>query len=358
MMKKSEEKQSFIIGMQYDTIRDILIKKVQKSLEGKKLNYKVKYTCSIIAIFISYLLNKGNLDCVMANNDMPEENVEIEQEETIDLCQTNQDIAIGNIIEETENLVEVNNQIVEENCNQNLYDSYLQEYSNYYHLNSEKVIELAKITTNNYEDFFKIIGREDYDYTNPEACCMLFVYYLNRNELTIDLCDFNLTKEDLVTTKEIETIPHNNIAELYLSNGQKYSEFYLKVCDLFNINHKELSLASSIFEISENGSFSSNTRNNFGGMKNKSGEFMTFPTPEAGIISMCGNYKSKFDTFSIENIEELAGYYVTGNKTKKTAETKRWAESVNYFYCNICENYEEYFSSDDYEYAMNLSLTK
>lgn len=252
------------------------------------------------------------------------------------------------------------------------YDNYITEYANYFHLDAKSVVELARKTTNNYESFENIIDDEKLDITNPEASSIVFIYLLSRDELSISLEDLGTSKKELVTSDVIETIYHDDLNEFYLSNGKKYSEFYGKVCDAFNIKDKALALSISLIEIGEHGSYSSNNRNNFGGMKKRGGELMVFFTPEQGIIYMCANLKKKYNDYSIDTIEILACHYVSGSKsmpkiletddeeTKASKQARideimRWKNGVQCFYNKINENYEFYFPSDSQENEIVLA---
>lgn len=243
------------------------------------------------------------------------------------------------------------------------YEAYLTEYSNYFHLDSEKVIQLAKLTTENYKNFSAIIDCKDCDLEDVKTACILFVYYLNKDALIKDLDDFGLSKDNLLTTTEIETIPHDDMNEFYLSNGKKYSAFFAEICDVFNIRNKSLALAVSLIEISEEGSYSSNNRNNFGGMKNLSGELMEFARPEAGIICMCANFKDKYNDYSEDFIQELACYYVSGKQSMPDPEEDkvlydeimRWTDGVKSFYVKINENYTFYFPNN---YSEDIFLVR
>ena len=193
---------------------------------------------------------------------------------------------------------------------------------------------------------------------------MLFVCYLNCDELTVSLNEFGISKAELLTTTEIETTPHDSIKELYLSNGEKYSNFYGKICDFFNIKNKSLALAVSIEEIGWNGSYSSNNRNNVRGMKYRSGEWQEFATLEWGIIGSCRNYLELYNDYTMDSILEMSCYHISGSKDlpriedtddeKKIkekeeliAEIMRWKENVSSFYYEISKNYDFYFTVEE-----------
>lgn len=258
---------------------------------------------------------------------------------------------------ELESLMDNPYPIVKEVDEENIYESYLREYSNYFHFDSKIVIELANKYANHYTNFENVIPKE-YEITSPESACMLFVYLLYRGNL-----DIEYNKEELVINQEISTTPHNDLNYFYLSTGEKYSVFLGKICDLFQIEDKSMVLSDSYTEISMQGSYSSNTRNNFWGMKYK-GEHLSYPTPEAGIICFCGNFKKHYNDYNINNLEELACYHITGKKEMPNPKENEglyneiisWEKSVKWYYDEISENYEDYFWINDKDaYALKLS---
>lgn len=264
-----------------------------------------------------------------------------------------------------ENVVEIKwNQYLERVA---LYDSYLKEFSEYYHFDSEKVIEIARNTTNGYEDFSFVLSNNEFDLENPKVACLLFIYYLNHDKLNIDLSTLGISKEELITTDEIETLSYEHTDDLILRTGQKYSKFLGEICDLFNTQDKSMLLAVSFSEMGPQGSYSSRTRNNFGGMK-VNGEHMIFPTPEAGIIEMCGNYKKRFDNYDTNSMIEFACYYITGIKTlpdpsenpDQYNEIMRWIQNVASNYSMVQENYDYYFDQNAtmQNQGMNLTFTR
>lgn len=361
----------FVVDKRYEKFCELIMKKYRKLLEKENntQNRKVKYTCLLGALALASVLKSA----LSEEEQLYNENLV----RCSKISVSNLEDTLQNAKEELEKIEQMLLEIELKKQKEALYDSYLVEYSRYYHFDSEKVIEIARTTTNNYEDFKSIINHEEYDYTNPEASCMLFVYHLSRNELSKDLSELNLTTEELITTDEIETTPHNNLDELYLSNGQKYSEFYGKMCDLFaiDIDSKTLALSASFMEIGKTGSYSSNNRNNVRGLTNYSGELKTSPTLEAGIIDACGNWASGYNNYSMDNIQDLACYHITGKTTlpkieeTDDEETKRrkeesineimgWQEGVSNFYYEICENYDYYFSPTEENEVIMFALTK
>lgn len=362
----------FVVDKRYEKFCEFFMKRYRKLLEKEKntTNCRIKYICLLGALAIIGVL-KGVLS---EEEQLSNENLIQSLLMSSSTVSTLED-TMQNAKEEIKRIEQMLLEVELEKQKVSVYDSYLTEYSRYFHFDSEKVIEIARMTTNDYEDFKNIINHEEYDYTNPEASCMLFVYHLSRDELSKELSEFNLTKEDLLTTTEIETTPHDNLDELYLSNGEKYSEFYGKMCDFFGINDKSLALAASFIEIGKTGSYSSNNRNNVRGLINYSGELKTSPTLEGGIIDACGNWAKGYNNYSMETIMDLACYHITGKPTlpkieenddEDTKEKKEglineimgWQESVSSFYYEICENYDFYFSPLEETEATMLALTK
>lgn len=238
-----------------------------------------------------------------------------------------------------------------------LYISYLKEYSSYFHLDSKKVIELARNTTNHYENFTEIINNDQLDLSNPEAACMIFVYLLQHDDLAIKLEELGYTKEDLITDTEPELLSYDHIEDLVLKNGQGYSEYVGKICDLFGIKDKCMVLAVSYSEIDkDNPKDASRTKNNFGGMMTKDFKLKFFSTPEEGIIELCGNYKDKYDKYDISTIDAFAVHYVKGRKGEFDEEAQGWAYNVKGNYYQICENYDFYFSPNEQDEVRLLAL--
>lgn len=343
--------QSFIVNKKYEKICNILLKKYEKNLNGFPLSYKAKYIAAICIIVTTALASKENVEKSYAEEMILEKieipyNIENEYEKNdLEIQKEIDDLIASYTIPEDED---------DENL---IYESYLREYSKYFHFDAKKVIELAKTYTNHYTNFENVIP-EEYEITSPESACLFFVYLLNRGDLDIDY-----NKEELVTTEKITTAPHNNLNSFYLSTGEKYSTFVGKICDFFKIEDKSIALSASYTEISMYGSYSSNTRNNFGGMK-YNGEHLAYPTPEAGIICFCGNFKRHYNEYNMDSLEKLACYHVAGRKEMPDPEKEkelyeeiiRWEKSVSSFYYEICENYEYYFLPIEEVEIAKLSL--
>lgn len=366
----------FIVDKKYQKICEYIMNHYEKTQNNTKSSkYRIKYYSLLFAFVLYAFLNHTNLKLVIAEEDIAsmlkdikieitgEEINEIDKIYIAEAQKAEEERILKEQLEELQKRIEEEKRIAEEqeririeeeNQRMAIYDSFLEEYSEYFHLNAEKVKELAKMTTNNYEDFASILPNKDFDFTNFEAICMLFVYYLNRDELTTGLNEFGISKEDLLTTTEIETLSYDNIDDLILKTGEGYTTFLGRISDLFNINDKSLLLSLSFSEIDKLDSNDiSRTKNNFGGLRYKSGEYMTFPTPEAGIISLCGIFKQSYNHYNINSIQEFARHYVNGPKGEPNEYTQNWAKNVQGNYYEISENYDFYFNTEnDKDYTL------
>lgn len=228
------------------------------------------------------------------------------------------------------------------------YNTYLAQYSDYFHLDSEKVIDIAKQLTDNYhESFMNTLSEkamEEYNLydviDHPEADSLLFNYFVYRNvignegELAFEISDFGYSKSDLVTTHEIETIDYTEDGEQVLANGFTRSQFTGKICDLLKMD-KNYTLAISYSETGVDGSPASRDHNNYGGMKNKDGELMEFPTAYAGLVSQALNLKTYPSRYGVDSLEKL--WEVHAEKGED------WLPNVNHFYNLITSDPSSYF---------------
>ncbi len=181
------------------------------------------------------------------------------------------------------------------------------------------------------------------------------MYLVNRNDLAIPLEDLGTSKNELLTTNEPEIIIYDHIDDLRLHDGKNYYQYVSKICDLLGVRDKKMVLAISFSEMDVNNpENASRTKNNFCGMMNEDFQLMTLPTPEAGIIAMCGNFKRKYNDYSIQDIKQLAGHYVLGNKEASNSETKIWIYNVKCFYYEFAINYNYYFLDSEKEKVLSL----
>lgn len=171
----------------------------------------------------------------------------------------------------------------------NIYGSLLKTYSKYYHLNGDKVVAIAKKMTKDYTiDFNKFVKSNVYfNRDSIEASIMMYVQQLSKNRLTVSISTYGYTLASITTTNKIDTLKPN----LILSNGESYSAFLGKICELMGVE-KVPALALSYLESGRNiDSGIARNRNNFGGMRGSNG-WLSFVTPEAGIIAYVQLLKS------------------------------------------------------------------
>lgn len=225
------------------------------------------------------------------------------------------------------------------------YETYLYQYASYYHFDGDKVVELARNLTNNYTISFAEVNNVSYEVEcSAEVETMIFVNQLNRNKLIISLEDINMSRDDFITDEEIVTINEN----LILDSGLSYSQYLGNIADLIGLD-KEYALAISLYESGRVTSDIATTKNNFGGLSN--GSYLTFATPEAGIIAYCCNLK-EYENYNIENIEQLSGLYTHGNRN---LPSENWVYNVYWIHYEISNNNEKYF--DIQESSEELVLT-
>lgn len=225
------------------------------------------------------------------------------------------------------------------------YETYLYQYASYYHFDGDKVVELARNLTNNYTISFAEVNNVSYEVEcSAEVETMIFVNQLNRNKLIISLEDMDMSRDDFLTDEEIVTINE----DLILDSGLSYSQYLGNIADLIGLD-KDYALAISLYESGRVTSNIATTKNNFGGLSN--GSYLTFSTPEAGIIAYCCNLK-EYENYNIENIEQLSGLYTHGNRN---LPSENWVYNVYWIHYEISNNNEKYF--DIQESSEELVLT-
>lgn len=225
------------------------------------------------------------------------------------------------------------------------YETYLYQYASYYHFDGDKVVELARNLTNNYTISFAEVNNVSYEVEcSAEVETMIFVNQLNRNKLIISLEDMDMSRDDFITDEEIVTINE----DLILDSGLSYSQYLGNIADLIGLD-KNYALAISLYESGRVTSNIATTKNNFGGLSN--GSYLSFATPEAGIIAYCCNLK-EYENYNIENIEQLSGLYTRGNRN---LPSENWVYNVYWIHYEISNNNEKYF--DIQESSEELVLT-
>lgn len=214
------------------------------------------------------------------------------------------------------------------------YEPLLKTYSKYYHLDGTKVVTIARKLTKDYTiDIRKFINTKEYNANYLEARAMMFVSQLSENKLAIPIQSLGYSPSSLSTSNKIETIKPN----LILSNGQSYSEFLGKVCDLVGVE-KIPALAISFHETGWVKSYLATHNNNFGGLMG-----MSFSTPEEGIIAYVRTLKS-YEKVGLKlgrtSLTDFSCYYVNGNFSTPDYS---WVGSVAWFISDITKNKNTYF---------------
>lgn len=220
---------------------------------------------------------------------------------------------------------------VQETIKNNI-DDYLKEYSIYYNLDGNKVVEFARNITENYNiNLNDVGGRITSDTVEGQA--MMFVYYLSRNQLSKSLSEYGLSSDYFKTNYDMITLGENQT----LRSGLTFSQFLGKVCDNLGMDKNYL-LSISYLETGKNTSGLALRSNNFGGLRG-SGEYFTYESPEKGIIAFVVNLKG-YEKYNLTSIYELSGIYTHGNKYNPS---NTWVSSVYKYYDNIVNNPSEYF---------------
>ncbi len=338
--KSTLKSETFIIDSIYEKQFE---KKADEFLKSKSISYKKSFYILLLSLMTSSLLTAEkhsptelelNIEALETAIDTNYKMQEVYQKISQNLTQNGNDTLHSKEIEEQ--LAKMK-KILEMNA-------YLEEYSSYFNLDSEKVIALAKEATNNYEESFtKVIKNEKYDLTNPEAACMIFVYeiQIEREKSKIDFSVFTSPVENLKLSNEIITIPHDNLETLVLNNGYKFTNYVGKISDLFGYEKKIIALTLPFIEAGEKGSYSSRNRNNAWGMK-LNGEFLVYPTFEGGIIDCIGRLANYYSSYDINNLENMSLKYES--EDQKTRE--QWKSNFRDAYYKIEKNYEKYFGEN------------
>lgn len=216
-------------------------------------------------------------------------------------------------------------------------ENYLQEYCSYFNLNSEKVVSLARSLTNNFaNDVIISVGNKELISDSNETLAMFLVWDLYMNS-----SDYSLTREELTVSNEISHLKYDEEGNIILRNGLTFSQFMGKVSDSIE-GDKCFALAVSNFESKKQSSAQSIEKNNFAGWRHDE-EYLTFRSPEAGIIYHCIMLEKKCNSWDYANLYEFSGIYTQKDKTKPNYT---WVENVLEFQNIILANEDEYF---DYE---------
>ncbi len=297
---------------------------------------------------------------------------------TIDLLEKpeefNEDIKLTEVLSsnsyQTENLV-----YTVESCphhllnpeNQALFEHYIHEYAFYFNLNPELLIDVFKQATEDYTNIDLVLNAERFDLTNPETIAIMYTYYFYRNPekyLNINLADYGYTsKSDFVTSDEIYIIEpnwmHDHIEDstvakedITLRNNLTYSEYLGRMSDLIGIpeEYKPYVLSVSYAERGLYGSPISIYKNNMGGQRADDGSYITYPSPEAGIIAFIVNLRRYEWDYNITDMAKFGSTY------DGDAFVDQWISNVNDNKFMIANNSADYFltEQEEYQYAMNI----
>lgn len=233
-----------------------------------------------------------------------------------------------------------------------LIDSYLEEYSLYFNMDKDKVISLARDLTDDYkEDFASIIGSDEIDLSDDEVAAMVFVYQLRRDKLAITLNDLGTSKQELIVSTDVYMQGRCEGDTLVLRTGETENQFLVRICQMLGTDEM-YSLAISLSETRQFQSPMCRDKNNYGGLRSTK-EYMTFPSPEAGIIAFCMNLK-KYEKYNLQSLEALSSIYVRGSR--KAEPSPVWMKNVKSFHSQIDENYEEFTGYPDNRSDKTISL--
>ncbi len=235
--------------------------------------------------------------------------------------------------------------------NISIYDQYLSTYAAYYNFDAKKVIKLARKLTNNYTIGFETINNTDqYDITNDEAACLMFVSQLKRNSLISSLESMNLNLDYFVSEPEEAIQP---LSLDVLEDGLTFSQFVGKICDLLQVD-KYYVLSVIYSEVGEDFDCRcAREYRNFGGIRDsKTGDFIIYSSTQAGIIAMCRTLK-RYEQYNFDNIYNFCGMYRFGDP-ERYSET--WISRVTWFHDKITKNKDYYFLPETKE--KNLQLTR
>ena len=177
----------FIVDKKYQKICERVMKhyeKIQKENSSISAD-RIKFLTAFTAFTLYAFLNSSNIKEVLADTDinsmLKEIQIEATNEEEIseidkiyieDAKRAEKKRILKEQFEELQKRIEEEKKIAEEQERIRIeeeqqriaiYDSFLEEYSDYSHLDAEKVKELARMTTNNYEDFTSILPNIDFD---------------------------------------------------------------------------------------------------------------------------------------------------------------------------------------------------
>ena len=209
----------------------------------------------------------------------------------------------------------------------------IKEYSAYFNFDEDKMVQLVRKITNDYSSDYnlKIYG-EEYTFDNPKDTSLMLIYDIYRTPKT-----YKIKKNDYITQNKVVK-PKYKGNKIIINEEYKFSEYLGYISDLFNVD-KSLALAISDYETGYQKSSLAKNKNNFGGLRGSSG-YITYPTPQAGIICYVSNLKRIIYKNKITEITELSGIYVNGSRNKPS---NSWINNITIMQNKINENKDKYF---------------
>lgn len=215
-----------------------------------------------------------------------------------------------------------------------LYDDCITEYAIYFNVDTKLAVELARNLTHDYtESFLQVFQNALYDYEDEETTSMIFVYLLSKNELPLVS-----NHEDWISGEIRTTDPTR---ELILRTGESFSRYIGRLSKLLGIDENyALAICYTIVGLDKD--LNVHDTNNFGAHK-KDGEYIVYPSAEAGIVSYLIELK-KLEEKNITTLEELSGLITHDDRDEPNED---WLQSVKMFHKIISETPEDYFSVDN-----------
>ena len=340
-LNQNPYEKAYIFNKKYEKLFHKLGKLYQKSDAAQKIliEKKVKKIFATIGL-IAFISTFGSSDTIIESN--TEKQTDFTLKPTIEQCTAcTQELQIKIEEQVEEDRTNFQSIYAEEIEKGRIYDTYIEEYCNYYNLNSEKVIELARNLTNDYDiSFQNFIAKEFQDFSNPAAACMRFIYYLNRNDL-INEENIEYSLDDFKLPEKIITTPHDNFETLILNNGESFTQYLGRICDYFEYEEKCLALSFVYAEAGQNGSSASRNKNNVSGIMTAEFEVKTFSTLENGMIEHIGNLVENYplSKYNIYDLETLSLKYNKGDLEERTG----WKKNMKDAYDKINAKCEQLF---------------
>ena len=232
--------------------------------------------------------------------------------------------------------------IDEELERQRAFDECIENYCPYFNLNSQKVIEIARGLTSNYTiSLSEFVNYTSYEITNEEMAIILFTYRLQADNLSMSWSILGVNAEDLFIDQPVHVSRADGEA-LVLENGDSGSQFMGKVCDVLGLD-KTYVLPIALLETGRFNSPLCRIKNNFGGLRTSAG-WLSFPTPEAGIIAYCLNLKG-YEKFGFGSLEEMSSMYAPVDNMG--SPNTLWVKNVRSIHYEVMNNMGKFFYEEE-----------